>query len=154
MWTVFAISLSTSFTGPSVEIQRTFMHRRRYVAPQEVSAPGQDGLPYSVYRLSTSSSRSNSARPSFSYGLGHMHGGSDSTNFSPSVFSQRTCCLHCGLHADLQLLRSVGFHLRHDETLVPLSRVDLSTFPSPTQPQPSIFPPFLRPHSSLPLTSP
>ena len=72
------------------------MQRRRYVATQEESAPGPDGLPYSVYRLSTSSSRSTSARPSFFYGLGHMHGG---------VFSRRTCCLFCGLHAGLQILR-------------------------------------------------
>ena len=63
------------------------MQRRRYVATQEESAPGPDGLPYSVCRLSTSSSRSTPARPSFFYGLGHMHGGSDLTNFSPSVFS-------------------------------------------------------------------
>ena len=83
------------------------MQRRRYVATQEESAPGPDGLPYSVCRLSTSSSRSTPARPSFVLGLGHMHGGSDLTNFSPSVFSQRTCCLYCGLHADLQLLRRV-----------------------------------------------
>ena len=41
------------------------MKRRRYVAAQEESAAGPDGLPYSVYRLSTSSSRSTSARPSF-----------------------------------------------------------------------------------------
>ena len=84
-----------------------FMQRRRYVAPQEESAPGPDRLPYSVYRLSRSSSRSNSARPSFFYGLGHMHRGSDSTNFSPSQSSRSAHVACTGLHADLQLLRRV-----------------------------------------------
>ena len=85
-----------------------FMQRRRYVAPQEESAHCPDGLPYSVYRLSTSSSRSNSARPSFFSGLGHIHRGSDSTNFSPSQ-SSRSARVACTvvLHADLQLLRRV-----------------------------------------------
>ena len=44
----------------------------------------------------------------FSTGLGHMHGGSDSTNFSPSQ-SSRSAHVACTvvLHADLQLLRRV-----------------------------------------------
>ena len=122
MWTVLAGALSTSFTGSSVEIQRTCA-KRRFVALQVESAPGPDGLPYSVYRLSTSSSRSNSVRPSFFYGLGHMRGGSDSTNFFPSQSSRSARVACTGLHADLQLLRRVLDFIFGTMKHVPLSRV-------------------------------
>ena len=113
-----------------------FMQRRRYVAPQEESAPGPDGLPYSVYRLSTSSSRSNSARPSFFYGLGHMHGGSDSTNFTHSQSSRSThvaCIVVCMLIFNLRRVLDFVFgtmkHSCHSAVSLSIAdgRIDFST---------------------------
>ena len=160
---LLAISLSNSFTGSSVEIQRTLWkeggvwpHRRSphqaqtacrtvcIVHPRLPRVP----IPH-VHR--------------FFCGLGHTHRGSDSTNFSPSQSSRIARVACTGLHTDLQLLRRVldfifGTMKHSCHSAVSLSiadgGTDLSTA-SVTNPATAFdFPPLLRPHSSLPLTFP